>query len=570
MRAPGLNIRGGAQTQVKIIQTAQGFLYLPLYYARRRRFFGHVPPNYEIRIVHSRYGSDVSAFSQMMDGSRGSTDVLFSVCDPAELLMGDAIEHLEARLLCGLVRNAAFWAVDRGRQTIEHHTHLARYPEIITFHEGTTGYYIADKIRRDAQVPQLKIRTVNPEMELSALANSQDAVAITPDILGICHLQEQINEWGRPNFQIEFVFGNSPEFAGLLVTGLMTHRVVIEHHEPLARGLVLALQEAMEHVRAQTDDVVACAEEYFRTDELIVRKALKRAVNAEVFPTNIEVQPSQLAQVIKVRTEPTLPNNINMPLAAKSGHAYAQWVAPTRNFTRKAEGDNRRHGSILQPGLRGSNVNPPFHYVIAAVVLLGGAFIAALLSTPAFGYAVISVAGLSSAALIGRYLLRNPGLLAPDAASARSFFVLLLILGLSSAAFLFGFLQSTASLSGTQFGTAFQFGGPVVVAILVVIGGFYLTKSAEQFALIIRLKSDIPITDLNETFVRVDLGGRRDKRAFSPDGEATINEVPARFMGQEISIEIESKSYRLRTPNLRHVVPPERVIYLAVDRMTLN
>jgi hypothetical protein len=63
-------------------------------------------------------------------------------------------------------------------------------------------------------------------------------------------------------------------------------------------------------------------------------------------------------------------------------------------------------------------------------------------------------------------------------ASARAYYVMLFFLSLSSATFLFGAMRSIASLRGMHLGAAYEFGGPAVIAIVVVLGGFYPTNTA--------------------------------------------------------------------------------------------
>jgi len=88
----------------------------------------------------------------------------------------------------------------------------------------------------------------------------------------------------------------------------------------------------------------------------------------------------------------------------------------------------------------------------------------------AASYAGLSFASLLVCIFIGGYLLSSSAAIISAATSARGYYVLLAVLGLASAAFLFGAMRSHAQLTGNNFGTAFEFGGPVVVAILVVLG----------------------------------------------------------------------------------------------------
>ena len=183
-------------------------------------------------------------------------------------------------------------------------------------------------------------------------------------------------------------------------------------------------------------------------------------------------------------------------------------------------------------------------------------------------YVAISAVGLLVTAVIGWYLLTNPNLLSSGNTAARAYYVLLLVLGLAAAAFLFGAMRSTARLTGTELGAAYEFGGPVVVAILVVVGGFYLIKPPDDFGLTIRLRASEPITDATETWARVDLGARRDERLFSRDGEVQFSGLPARYLDSELPIELISKAFKLKEPKSAYKISSNGVLYLDVLRIS--
>jgi hypothetical protein len=52
--------------------------------------------------------------------------------------------------------------------------------------------------------------------------------------------------------------------------------------------------------------------------------------------------------------------------------------------------------------------------------------------------------------------------------------ILLVVVALSAAAFLFGAMRSFATFSGTYLRNILDFGGPVTLFILVLVLGFYL------------------------------------------------------------------------------------------------
>jgi hypothetical protein len=186
---------------------------------------------------------------------------------------------------------------------------------------------------------------------------------------------------------------------------------------------------------------------------------------------------------------------------------------------------------------------------------------------PVLFYALLSIVSLGICILVGWYLVNNKDVMNADTTSARGYFVLLTILGLASAAFLFGSLRSTARLTGQQFGYALDLGGPVVVAVLVVFGGFYLTKPPEEFSFYVRLRGSQPITDAIDTYVWVDFDQRRERRDFTSLGEATFPSIPSRFKNKELPIEFQSAVYKLTSPKSIYKLPDNGIIYLDVEKL---
>jgi len=75
------------------------------------------------------------------------------------------------------------------------------------------------------------------------------------------------------------------------------------------------------------------------------------------------------------------------------------------------------------------------------------------------------------------------------------FYIALIPLGFSTASFLFGAMRSHAHFSGRQFNGTLQLGGPVVVFMLTVLGGFFLVKNMGSFdyLLLVTGKKDQPL-----------------------------------------------------------------------------
>jgi tetratricopeptide (TPR) repeat protein/uncharacterized membrane protein YiaA len=182
-------------------------------------------------------------------------------------------------------------------------------------------------------------------------------------------------------------------------------------------------------------------------------------------------------------------------------------------------------------------------------------------------YSIISLVGLAISLLVGWYLLNSPAVETSTQSSARGYYIQLLVLGLSSAAFLFGALRSTAKLTGNHFGYAVDLGGPIVAAVLVVVGGFYLTRQPIDFPLNVRLRGSEPISDATNSSIWIDLDGLRIPREFSNLGEAIFPNTPSRFKNAKVPVQFQSTTYRLTVPRTDYEIPDNGVLYLDVVRV---
>lgn len=174
---------------VFIIQMDQHFLYLPIYFAKHKGFFGYVPDEYEIDFKTSLERTDISAYEELMLRRTNENEIKFAITDPTVVINRPLGVHEPSPvILAAMITNAAFWAVDHRAHEIKHFSDLGSFDKVIAYHPGTTSYGIAARVLREAgkDVSELNIKTVNRGEELLALTYSEHGtVAISPDILEI-------------------------------------------------------------------------------------------------------------------------------------------------------------------------------------------------------------------------------------------------------------------------------------------------------------------------------------------------------------------------------------------------
>jgi len=145
----------------------------------------------------------------------------------------------------------------------------------------------------------------------------------------------------------------------------------------------------------------------------------------------------------------------------------------------------------------------------------------------------------------------------------KSFYYIILIpVGLASAAFLFGALRSSAKYSGKTSYGSIELTGPVVIFCLVIIGGFYFASPESDFLLTIRTVDPAkPEKIINEGTIIIDFGDQRLDKKLNENGEVMFSGVSSKFIGKPVNIFPQIKGYKIKEGN-SIPIPENRIIYL--------
>lgn len=188
-------------------------------------------------------------------------------------------------------------------------------------------------------------------------------------------------------------------------------------------------------------------------------------------------------------------------------------------------------------------------------------------------YVVITVVGLViTLLLLFVFVWKAPDLIR-NGISKAVFYVLLVPLGLSTAAFCFGAMRSYARYRGKAFGGMLELGGPAVVAGLVVIGGFYfISKENPRATFFVKVRFvDQANNPVNTGTAKLILRNATLTQGVDAQGEATFFEIPFEFFRKQESVRYDSPESELDStvildddnpPTLKvkpkqHVAPPE-------------
>jgi hypothetical protein len=148
------------------------------------------------------------------------------------------------------------------------------------------------------------------------------------------------------------------------------------------------------------------------------------------------------------------------------------------------------------------------------------------------------------------------------------FYVALVLLGLFAAVALFLGLDSYAEYQGSILGGSLKLGGPAVIFVLVVIGGFRLPKPSMPFSITVFVNgegglADVPLRNLG--YVVLDIGADRRRQQIGDKGDAHIEGIPQNFRGQEVNMWVDSDTFESVQPNARYRLSSSSV-YMTVRK----
>ena len=184
-------------------------------------------------------------------------------------------------------------------------------------------------------------------------------------------------------------------------------------------------------------------------------------------------------------------------------------------------------------------------------------------------HALLALAAFACGLVLLVILLRSPERVKQTMPGEQFFYLILLPLGLSVSAFLFGALRSVALYKGSQFGGALELGGPVVGFVLVVWIGIDIVHPTFNQAVFVNGpggRSDIVLR--NRGLVSLDFGGDRRIERIGEKGEAIFAEISHNFRNQPVTVGIEDADYELVDGRQRPV--GDQPLYLEVRRKPVH
>ena len=132
--------------------------------------------------------------------------------------------------------------------------------------------------------------------------------------------------------------------------------------------------------------------------------------------------------------------------------------------------------------------------------------------------------------------------------SPGSFYLVLIVYGLVCALVLFGLMRSFASLIHQRAGVVLELGGPVVVAVLVIVGGYWFSATG-RVPLTVTVRpyeagTNMPIT--SSGIVALAVGDRQERQPVDAEGQATFRALPRELLGDSVQVSVQIEGYQPR------------------------
>jgi hypothetical protein len=126
----------------------------------------------------------------------------------------------------------------------------------------------------------------------------------------------------------------------------------------------------------------------------------------------------------------------------------------------------------------------------------------------------------------------------------RVFYLILILAGLVSAAFLSGVMHSFAHVQHRKLGLLVRLGGPTAVAFLVVVGCYWLVPPPKTlFDLTVRAHSQDGGPLVTSGSVTIEFGASIRTEAFGVNGEANFKGLPSEFKTRALNVLPQVEGY---------------------------
>ncbi len=269
---------------VKVAQVGEFFVYMPLYYANERGFFGK--ENIGVTIVNT--GGDEKSVAAVISG-----DATFGVGDPTFAAIAGQ-KGQDVRIVASVLNGVPFWGVakDPNVPEITDPRQLKGYT-VGTFPAPSTAYTLQARMFRqgglEPSIRQAQFGTLLPLLESGQV-----------DIV----LELEPNVSIATSRGAHVVYSMAKQYGPFAMTGVSVSGQTIKNDSDLVRRFVRALDAAERHAHANPEDVVAFAKTRFPDlPPGVAEEGARRMLGSGTFPPTARVSEDGWRAALELRVQ---------------------------------------------------------------------------------------------------------------------------------------------------------------------------------------------------------------------------------------------------------------------------
>lgn len=303
--------------KIKVAQTADFFLYLPLYIAKDKGFFQ--AQGLDVDIVST--GGDDKTFAAVISG-----DAQFGIADPTFVAIAQS-QGQPGQVVASIVNGVPFWGVAKKPSIpdIKDAKQLNGYT-VATFPSPSTAYALQRQMFVKAGLAP-KIREAAFGTLLAQLDTGQADIALELEP----NVSTAVGQGNRVVYSMADMYG---DFA---ITGVSTSGDIIQRNPELVQKFVNAIEQALKFAHEHSSEAADLAAKRFPSlDRKVVDQALARVLATKTLPTTTVISPDAWAKAVQLRIDSgdlktTVEDSrkaLNNTFAQKAGTAVSQSASP--------------------------------------------------------------------------------------------------------------------------------------------------------------------------------------------------------------------------------------------------
>lgn len=273
--------------KISINQAAKTLLYLPLYVAIDKEYFGDF-----LQVTINTGGGDSQAFSALLSG-----DAQFAQGDPAFVAISYE-KGVKAKVIAAVLNRASFWGV-----SLNPKDEAISSPQgflnktVVTYPCPNTACLIQKELIKRANLKlnentKMIAATFGAEFGPVQTGAANMAVSIEPAV------SQAIQNGGKVIFSYADLWGP------FLLTGLMTTEDYIRDNQKVVQTVVEAYEKSLRYIHSNPEGAIEVGKRQFpEVPTEVIRMAVLRMIKEGVFPAHAFVETDAWHNVLQLRVD---------------------------------------------------------------------------------------------------------------------------------------------------------------------------------------------------------------------------------------------------------------------------